>query len=93
VLISGEYPYNADSVSMLYDTIQAKDVEFPEKKWEYISDDIKDLLERMINRSPGLRISLEECLEHKWFKNVEKIKDSVNSEDSSEGKFHSEIYI
>lgn len=66
-MLSGEYPYNASTVSLIYQKIQNKDPKFPKDKWEHISDEAKDLILKMLNRYPKLRITFEDCLEHKWF--------------------------
>lgn len=84
VLLSGNYPYNASTVSLLYEKIQRKEPEFPYCDWEHISSDAEDLLVRMLDRSPKTRITFEECLKHKWFK---KFHDSDKpTRDSTKGK-------
>lgn len=80
-MLSGDYPYNADTVSLLVETIEKKDLDFPFKNWEYISSDAQDLLTKMLDRKPGGRITFEDCLKHRWFKraNKERSKTSESS--------------
>ena len=91
VLLGGDYPYNADTVSLLYDTIQAEEVEFPFKNWGNFSFEVKDLLSRMLDRIPGARISLEDWLKHKWFKKVEKENPHTPESEGSEKEDYGEV--
>ena len=81
VLLGGDYPYKAKTVSLLKETIEAQDLEFPYKQFGHLSYEVKDLLSRMIDRMPSARATLEEWLEHKWFKIALK-KSSEGSEAS-----------
>lgn len=78
MLLSGWYPYNSDSPTELYYKIQKLDVKFPDNKWGHISEDAKDLLINMIDRSPNSRFTFEECLKHKWFGRVKVVTKSRN---------------
>jgi calcium-dependent protein kinase len=78
-LLSGTYPYIAKTPSLLYETMQKKEVKFPIKTWENISKDVQDLLSKMIDSSPYNRITFEECLKHRWFTGTNaKTVDSNN---------------
>ena len=59
-MLSGTYPYNADTVSLIFEIIQAREVAFPIKHWDNISEEAKDLITKMLERKPRLRISFEE---------------------------------
>lgn len=85
VLLSGNYPYNASTVSLIYERIQKKAPEFPFSIWGKLSDEVQDLLTGMLQRLPLNRTSLEDCLKHKWFKIAEKI----GSDSSPRGRFNS----
>jgi serine/threonine protein kinase len=60
VLLSGTYPYNADTVSLIFETIQVRQAEFPFKQWGNISDEAKELILKMLERKPKLRINFED---------------------------------
>lgn len=86
VLLSGYYPYNSGTASGIYAKIQKQDPTFPYDQWHNVSDEAQDLLTKMLERSPKLRISFEECLKHKWFKKFDE--SPLSKSQSSGGKFN-----
>ena len=69
VLLSGHYPFKAKRHSVIQHVIVNNPVEFPRDYWRNISDEAKDLIERMLCKTPLKRYTLEQCLKHEWFKN------------------------
>ena len=59
VLLSGCYPYNADTPSLIFDKIQIEDVEFPYNEWKNMSTEAEDLIKQMLDRRPKTRITFE----------------------------------
>lgn len=43
---------------------------FDRKHWKNITDDVKDLLKKMLDKNPKKRLSAGEILYHPWFKLV-----------------------
>lgn len=43
------------------------EVQYPGKYWDKISNDAKDLVNKMLHKDPRLRISAREALAHSWF--------------------------
>lgn len=85
-LLTGYHPFDADKLTevafvkkMLKEDIKTL---FPKKP--ELSDDVKDLLSRMLTRDPAKRISWEEIISHKWV--AEELGIIEGSESSEESK-------
>lgn len=71
LLITGEYPFNFEQGE---DLAKAKKKEFMKHQHlELVTDEAKDLLEKMLEFDSTRRISAEQALEHKWFVLVHEI--------------------
>lgn len=42
--------------------------DFDNEEWEYISEEAKDLITSMLQVDPKKRISIDDALNHQWFK-------------------------
>jgi serine/threonine protein kinase len=67
VLLTKEAPFPFKSPTAQRDAIVHCDYGFHSKRWDYISDEAKDLIESMLQYDPGDRITAEEALNHPWF--------------------------
>ena len=45
-------------------------LEFDLPCWENISADCKDIINRLLDKDPKTRITLDKALSHKWFSNL-----------------------
>jgi len=54
------------------------ELEFPEREWEDISDAAKELITRLLDEDPMRRPTPEEVLRHRWFLDVETIRNPKN---------------
>lgn len=63
-----ENPIFKNDMNAMKENIRSKEIEYPET----FSDDLKDLLRKMLNRDPTQRISIKEVIEHKWFQEPEE---------------------
>ncbi|EFC45839.1 predicted protein, partial [Naegleria gruberi] len=69
VMLSGHFPFSADSIQELFKKIKNGEYNpFP----EYFSSDAKDLIRRMLVVNPDFRISTESVLKHPWFTQEEE---------------------
>lgn len=50
----------------LFDLILAAEYDFPEEHWDIISDDAKDIIQRMIDRDTDMRPTANEIIDHPW---------------------------
>uniref|UniRef100_A0AC34QGE1 Peripheral plasma membrane protein CASK n=1 Tax=Panagrolaimus sp. JU765 TaxID=591449 RepID=A0AC34QGE1_9BILA len=65
LLLSGRLPFNGTS-SHVYESISEGKYSLQGSPWNYISDDAKDLLTRLLTVDPSKRLSAEKALEHRW---------------------------
>ena len=67
-IIGGYSPFFADKVIDLCRKIVAGDVEHDPQYWRHVSREAKDLIRRMLTVNPSRRITINEALEHPWFR-------------------------
>ena len=65
-LIIGEYPFNAKDKRTIHEKIKNLDYSFPETI--KISKEAKDLISKILVTEPNKRLSLEQILNHDFFK-------------------------
>ena len=68
ILICGFPPFHADDDSALFKVIQHADYEFVEPYWNDASEEVKDLISKLLVVDPAKRLSAEEALQHPWLK-------------------------
>lgn len=66
LLLSGNLPFMGRSQKELFRKIVAGRFEFKEQDWANVSDDAKDLVEKMLVLDPDQRISATAALRHRW---------------------------
>ncbi|KAM9734097.1 calcium/calmodulin-dependent protein kinase kinase 1b isoform 1-T1 [Menidia menidia] len=62
--VFGKCPFYDEYIVSLHNKIKNKPVEFPETP--SISNDLKDLIEKMLDKDPGKRITIPEVKLHPW---------------------------
>ncbi|KAJ8662607.1 hypothetical protein O0I10_001569 [Lichtheimia ornata] len=65
-LLSGYTPFWGEDQTALFESIMSGNYEYDEEYWEDISDDAKDLIDRLLTYHPSKRITAKEALEHPW---------------------------
>lgn len=68
VLLCGYPPFSnpTGDQEKLFDLILSAEYDFPEEHWEFISEDAKNIIIRMIEPDTDMRLSAEEVLDHPW---------------------------
>ncbi|CAD8069403.1 unnamed protein product [Paramecium sonneborni] len=66
-MLVGYPPFYGKNQQELYDNIRYSNLMFDKRHWRNISDEVKDLLKRMLNKNQLQRYSSKECLKHSWF--------------------------
>lgn len=69
-MLCGYPPFEGESNVAIQNKIKTSNVSFSDQGWEGASEDVKDLLSRLLNKDPDLRISAEDCLKHSWFEKM-----------------------
>eukprot|EP00884_Botryococcus_braunii_P004062 jgi/Botrbrau1/13657/Bobra.0292s0007.1 len=62
--VYGRIPFNAPNVFKLFQVVQTEPLRFPEDV--PTSDDLKDLLTKMLAKDPTQRITLQKVMQHPW---------------------------
>ena len=65
ILLSGVPPFNGPNDNEIYKKIVNKKFEFPDKYWAHISNDAKDLINKMLCE-PINRLTAQEVMQHIW---------------------------
>ena len=68
-LLAGYYPFNQPDIEQ---EIQNDPVLFASKRFEAVSPDALNLIEKMLEKSPVLRPTPTQCLQHPFFKDMHK---------------------
>lgn len=68
ILLVGRPPFFSEDLNALAEKVRTKKLDFESSKWEAISSEAKDLLNRLLTKDPGLRATAAEALEHPWIK-------------------------
>ena len=66
LLLSGCYPFEGDDMKDLFRQIKKAEYNFEDTDWESISMDAKDLITKMLTKTPTDRITAEGALKHPW---------------------------
>ena len=66
-MLSGHLPFDGDNQTNLFNNIKNVPVPFDEKLWGPISEEAKDLVNKMLIKDHKKRITLAEAKEHNWF--------------------------
>ena len=71
------------NLAKLFNSIKNKKLEFtPKNIWSDISEDIKDLISKMLDKDPTERIKIEKVLTHKAFKNLSELRHKAKLSES-----------
>lgn len=62
--VVGDVPFKGEFLEQLFENIKTQDLMFPEDL--ELSSDLKDLLNRLLEKDPAKRITIEEIKQHKW---------------------------
>jgi serine/threonine protein kinase len=70
-LLSGSLPFDHESQKETIRMTLENELEFDLPCWDEISDDCKELLTHLLCKDSKKRITLENALNHKWFKGID----------------------
>eukprot|EP00968_Pinguiococcus_pyrenoidosus_P013442 scaffold1220_cov259-Pinguiococcus_pyrenoidosus.AAC.114 len=66
ILLGGYPPFYDESQPQLFRKIKAGQFKFHREYWSHVSDDAKDLINKMITVNPRERITAHDALHHSW---------------------------
>ena len=72
ILLCGYPPFNGDNDDEILEAVLRGQFDFPEEDWNTVSDNAKNLIQKMLNINPKKRLSALEALQDVWFKENEE---------------------
>jgi len=75
LLLRGYLPFGATTEEQIRNRILTHKVTLSKSVWNVISDDAKDLLLQLLNKTPEKRINLQGIKNHNWFKNLDLLHE------------------
>jgi hypothetical protein len=76
-MLCGKFPFYGPDEEIIAKRICYGDLEFDDENWEIRSKKVIDLIEKVLVKDPSKRISIDEFLNHSWFKKNMKQKMSM----------------
>ena len=73
-MLCGKVPFSGSNEATIAKSICYKDLDFDEDLWEVRSRKVMDLIEKLLVKDPSERITIDEFLNHSWFKKNMKEK-------------------
>ena len=71
-MFTGYYPFKGKEEFEIEEKIINEPVEFKDGEWEIISDKVKDLIRKCLEKYPEDRITIDDFINHPWFDNLLK---------------------
>ncbi|CAG8680007.1 27058_t:CDS:2 [Dentiscutata erythropus] len=72
-VLSGYTPFWGQDQAALFDSILKGRYDFDEDYWDHISNEAKDLINKMLTYKPSERITAHDALKHPWFEYAAKL--------------------
>lgn len=66
ILLSGTPPFYEEDNFALFEQIKACKYDFDVETWQYVSDDAKDFISKVLVADPKKRLTCVQMLEHPW---------------------------
>ena len=76
-ILCGHLPFKGNKEMIIAEKIVNDELEFNDEEWDIRSQKVKDLISNCMKKDPGERITIDEFLNHPWFKKNKKQKFSI----------------
>jgi calcium-dependent protein kinase len=73
-MLCGDPPFYSEDENEIYNLILTTKVQFNQEEWQNISDDAKDLIQKLLTKNYKNRLSAVEALQHPWIQNIDNQK-------------------
>ncbi len=87
ILLCGSPPFYGKNEKEIFARVISGTYSFKQKIWEKISNEGKNLVQKLLEVKPEKRLSAKEALKHKWFKMKENKIISKNSNNNDPSTF------
>jgi len=81
-----DFPFNGDSVEQLSREIKKKEVEFTKNEFKNVSKEAKDLISKLLEKNKDKRYSIQDALNHEWFKTNDFKESNIELDDSQKNR-------
>merc|ERR1712087_655220 len=72
VLLAGYLPFYGEDKHQTFKAIVNGSYDFDDESWDEVSEEGKELIQKLLTVDPKKRISLADVLKHKWIREPEK---------------------
>jgi serine/threonine protein kinase len=76
-MLCGHLPFKGNKEVIIAEKIVYDDLEFDDDEWEIRSKKVRELISSCLKKEPEERITIDEFINHPWFKKIMKPKNSV----------------
>ena len=66
-VLSGTLPFYADNPDDFLELVLSSAFSFPDEEWSGMSEEVKDLVRKILVPDPMRRLTAKQVLEHQWF--------------------------
>jgi len=78
LMLSGYPPFDGETQEEIYESILEGNVQFDDEEWEYVSEEAKDLINKLLTNEND-RLSAKQALKHDFIKNnIQKSKKKLS---------------
>jgi len=81
-----DFPFNGSSVDQLSKEIKKKEVDFKREEFKNVSKEAKDLITKLLEKNKDKRVSVQEALDHEWFKTKDFQEGHVDLDEQQKSK-------
>ena len=67
IMLCGYPPFNGETDDEILQAVKKGTFDFPKEEWGTVSQDAKDLINKMLTYEPTKRVSALDCLSQSWF--------------------------
>jgi calcium-dependent protein kinase len=67
IMLCGYPPFNGETDDEILQAVKKGAFDFPKEEWATVSQDAKDLIQKMLTYEPSKRVSALDCLSQSWF--------------------------
>lgn len=68
IMLSGTPPFHEEEPFALFEQIKACRYEFDDESWEFVSEEAKDFISKILVADPSKRLTCAEMMAHPWMK-------------------------
>lgn len=92
ILLCGYPPFGGDDENEIMEEVKKAKYDFPDKEWNSVSSEAKNLISKMLTKNPQDRLSADQCLQHKWFEILKQSKKQASSEKLSKAVNNMKVF-